>query len=167
MNYNIRHIRETEYKVLEDFLYEAIFIPKGVEAPPRSIINQPELQVYVKNFGEQEGDICFVAEIEEKIVGAVWVRIMDDYGHVEDGVPSFAISLYKEYRGLGIGTDMMKHMLQELRESGYHKTSLAVQKANYAVKMYQKLGFEIIDENEEEFIMVLILQNHYQCSDAD
>lgn len=73
MNYNIRHIRETEYKVLEDFLYEAIFIPKGVEAPPRSIINQPELQVYVKNFGVQEGDICFVAEIEEKIVGAVWV----------------------------------------------------------------------------------------------
>lgn len=160
MNYNIRHIREMEYKVLEDFLYEAIFIPKGVEAPPRSIINWPELQVYVKNFGEQESDICFVAEIEEKIVGAVWVRIMDDYGHVEDGVPSFAISLYKEYRGMGIGTDMMKRMLQELKKSGYQKTSLAVQKANYAVKMYQRLGFKIIDENEEEFIMVCELNTN-------
>lgn len=42
------------------------------------------------------------------IVGAVWVRMMDDYGYVEDGVPSFAISLYKEYRGFGIGTAMMK-----------------------------------------------------------
>lgn len=33
---------------------------------------------------------------------------MDDYGHVEEGVPSFAMSLYKDYRGPGIGTAMMK-----------------------------------------------------------
>lgn len=32
-------------------------------------------------------------------IGAVWTRIMDDYGHVDDDTPSFAISLYKEYRG--------------------------------------------------------------------
>lgn len=79
---------------------------------------------------------------------------MDDYGHVEDGVPSFAISLYNEYRGKGIGTAMMKQMLAELKLRGYKKASLAVQKANYAVKMYQKVGFEIVSENEEEYIMV-------------
>lgn len=157
MNMNIREINSNEYKVLDDFLYEAIFIPEGIDAPPREIINAPELQVYVQNFGMQEGDICFVAELEEKIVGAVWVRIMDDYGHVEDGVPSFAISLYKEYRGLGIGTAMMKQMLGELKLRGYQKTSLAVQKENYAVKMYKNVGFEIVDENEEEYIMVCLL----------
>ncbi len=157
MNMNIREINSNEYKVLDDFLYEAIFIPEGIDAPPREIINAPELQVYVQNFGMQEGDICFVAELEEKIVGAVWVRIMDDYGHVEDGVPSFAISLYKEYRGLGIGTAMMKQMLAELKLRGYQKTSLAVQKENYAVKMYKNVGFEIVDENEEEYIMVCLL----------
>ena len=157
MNIHIREIKSNEYKVLDDFLYEAIFIPKGVEAPPREIINTPELQVYVQDFGKQEGDICFVAEVEKKIVGAVWVRIMDDYGHVEDGVPSFAISLYEEYRGLGIGTMLMKRMLEELKEKGYQKTSLAVQKANYAVKMYKNVGFEIVDENEEEYIMVCVL----------
>lgn len=165
MSINIRKINCDEYKILDDFLYEAIFIPEGIEAPPRDIIKAPELQVYVKNFGNWEGDICFVAEAgveaEEKceklfhnIVGAVGVRIMDDYGHVEDGVPSFAISLYKEYRGRGIGTALMKQMLSELKKRGYHKASLAVQKANYAVKMYQNVGFKIIDENEEEFIMV-------------
>ncbi len=157
MNINIREIKSKEYKLLDDFLYEAIFIPEGVEAPPRAIINAPELQVYVKDFGTQEGDICFVAEAEEKIVGAVWVRIMDDYGHVEEGVPSFAISLYKEYRGLGIGTRMMEQMLAELKGRGYQKASLAVQKANYAVKMYRNVGFEIIDENQEEYIMVCVL----------
>ena len=154
MNYLVRPMTPQEYPLLDDFLYEAIFIPEGVEAPPREIINAPELQVYVKDFGVGECDICFVAEVEGKIVGAVWVRIMDDYGHIEDLVPSFAISLYKEYRGLGIGTSMMKRMLLELKKRGYSKTSLAVQRANYAVKMYKSVGFEIVDENEEEYIMI-------------
>lgn len=158
MNYKIRKIYENEYALLDDFLYEAIFIPEGVEAPPKSIINQPDLQVYVKDFGTEPDDICFVAEVDDNVVGAVWVRVMDDYGHVGDGVPSFAISLYKEYRGQGIGTQLMRKMLAELRERGYEKTSLAVQKANYAVRMYQNVGFEFVDENEEEYIMVCELK---------
>ena len=157
MNIIIRQIKSNEYSLLDNFLYEAIFIPEGVEAPLKESINAPELQVYVQDFGKQGGDNCFVAEVEEKIVGAVWVRIMDDYGHVEDGIPSFAISLYKEYRGLGIGTMLMKRMLEELKARGYQKTSLAVQKANYAVKMYKNVGFEIVDENEEGYIMVCVL----------
>lgn len=52
----------------------------------------------------------------------------------------------------------MKRMLEELKERGYQKTSLAVQKANYAVKMYKNVGFEIIDENEEEYIMMYVFR---------
>ena len=154
MNCEIRKIRENEYYVLDDFIYEAIFIPEGVEPPPKSIINQPDLQVYIRDFGKEKDDICFVAEAAGRIAGAVWVRDMPDYGHIADGVPSFAISLYKEYRSYGIGTKLMETMLDELRSRGYKKASLAVQKANYAVRMYKKVGFEIVDENEEEYIMV-------------
>jgi len=154
MNYNIRKIRKEEYSLLDDFLYEAIFIPEGVEPPPKSIINHPDLQVYVRNFGTEKDDICFVAETDGKVVGAVWVRIMDDYGHIDDETPSLAISLLSEYRNLGIGTDMMKKMLSELKEKGYRQTSLSVQKMNYAVKMYKKVGYEIVDESEEEYYMI-------------
>lgn len=154
MNYNIRKIKESEYSILNDFLYEAIFIPVGVEVPPRDIINQPELQVYVIDFGKQKGDYCLVAESDEKIIGAVWVRIMNDYGHIDDETPSFAISLYPEYRNKGIGTALMNSLIDLLKSENYKQASLAVQKANYAVKMYKKVGFEIVDENEEEYIMV-------------
>ena len=82
------------------------------------------------------------------------MRIMKDYGHLDDYTPSFAISLYKGYRGYGIGTAMMKEMLRLLRTKGYERASLAVQKANYAVKMYKNVGFRVVDENEEEYIMV-------------
>jgi len=84
----------------------------------------------------------------------VYKRIMNDYGHVDDNTPSLAISLYKEYRGQGIGTRMMNKMLALLKEKGYKHASLAVQKANSAVRMYEKVGFKTIDENEEEYIMV-------------
>ena len=147
-------MKPDEYPLLDEFLYQAIFIPKGVEPPPREIVRQPELQVYVQNFGQIYGDDCLAAECEGKVVGAVWVRIMHDYGHIDDETPSFAISLLPHYRGQGIGTALMRAMLERLAQKGVKQVSLAVQKENYAVSMYLKCGFEVVDENEQEFIMV-------------
>ena len=45
MDYKIRELKQNEISVLNTFLYEAIFISDGVEAPPYELINQPELQV--------------------------------------------------------------------------------------------------------------------------
>lgn len=154
MEYTIRKMTVPEYPLLSDFLYEAIFIPEGIKPPPRDIIASPELQIYVERFGALKDDFALVAEIEGKIVGAVWVRIMNDYGHIDDETPSLAISLYKEYRGQGIGTNMMKEMLSLLKTHGYKRVSLSVQKANYAAEMYRKIGFEIIKENGDEWIML-------------
>ena len=158
MDYTIREIKETEYPVLKDFLYEAIFVPEGMEPPPKSIVDAPELQVYIEDFGKQAHDKALIAETDNQIIGAVWVRMMNDYGHIDDKTPSFAISLYKKYRGYGIGTEMMKKMLALLKARGYKRASLAVQKANYAVKMYRGIGFEVFDENEDEYIMVNYLE---------
>ena len=154
MNYLIRELKQDENKVLDTFLYEAIFIPEGVSAPPKDIINQPDLQVYVKDFGKNKGDLCLVAQVSDKIVGAVWVRIMNDYGHIDNETPSFAISLLKEYRNYGIGTELMTQMLTKIKLDGSKPASLSVQKMNYAVRMYRNVGFEIVDENDEEYIMI-------------
>ena len=157
MDVAIREMQKQEYPLLDNFLYEAIFIPEGIEPPPKTIITSPELQVYVERFEESKDDWGLVAEVDGKIVGAVWVRIMNDYGHIDDETPSLAISLYKEYRGFGIGTAMMKEILALLKSHGYSRVSLSVQKDNYAAKMYLKIGFEIVKENEEEYIMVYYL----------
>jgi ribosomal protein S18 acetylase RimI-like enzyme len=150
----LREIRESEYSLLKDFLYEAIFIPEGVEPPAQEITEQPELKLYYEEFGTGRADRCIVAEGDGRVIGAVWTRIMNDYGHVDDDTPSFAISLYKEYRGKGIGTELMKRMLELLGKDGFKRASLAVQKANYAVRMYEKVGFRTVDETNEEYIMV-------------
>lgn len=158
MNYLIRNLFPYEYGILADFLYEAIYIPRGVDAPPRSIIEQPELQLYISDWGREQ-DHCLVAEADGRIIGAVWVRIMNDYGHIDDETPSLAISLYQEYRGMGIGSALMKEMLIFLCKAGYQKVSLSVQKANYACRLYQKLGFQVVEERDEEWIMQKYLQD--------
>lgn len=157
MNYILRSIKKEEYSLLNDFLYKAIYIPEGKEPPPKSIINSPKLQVYVRDFGKLKHDRALVADINGNIVGTVWVRIMHDYGHIDNETPSLAMAVDKNYRGLGIGTALLKEMLVNLKLRGYSKVSLSVQKANYAVRMYQKAGFKIFDESEEEYIMVALL----------
>ena len=99
-NYKIREMNKSEYPLLEKFLYEVIFIPEGADLPPQNIIELPELQVYIKNFGTDISDKAIVAEVKDRIVGAVWVRIMNDYGHVDDKTPSFAISLLRRQKDM-------------------------------------------------------------------
>ena len=146
MRYTIREMSPAEYPLLEDFLYEAIYLPEGT-APP-------SLRVYIREFGSRPGDVCLTAEAGGQAVGAVWARIMDDYGHVDDETPSLAISLYPACRGRGIGTDLLERMLARLRQDGYKQVSLSVQKAIRAASLYRRMGFEIFRGTEEEWIML-------------
>lgn len=157
----IRELRENEIPLLEEFIYHAIFQTEGSTPLPRSIIDDPTVAVYIEDFGRKD-DHCLVADCGGKVIGAVWTRILNGqvrgFGNVDDETPEFAISLLPEYRGKGIGTLLMKAMLDLLKHKGYEKTSLAVQKDNYAVSLYQRVGFEIVDSNDEEYIMVAQLR---------
>ena len=155
MNYIIREMKECEYPLLNEFLYEALFVPEGAEMPAKSVLDAPELQVYIEGFGTKKDDCCIVAQADNKtLIGAAWVRIMNDYGHIDDETPSLAISLYKHHRGLGIGTAMLNQLFSLLKMNGYKKTSLSVQKENYAAELYKKLGYEIVAEHEQDYLMV-------------
>ena len=154
MNTIIRKIRPEEHDLLREFLYQAIYLPVGVDPPPRSVIDLPELQIYIADFGTQPGDHCLVAEVGEKVVGAAWCRIMEDYGHIDNDTPSLAISLLPEYRGQGTGTQLLNGLLLLLRENGYHRASLSVQKENPALHLYQRVGFQIAAERGTEYLML-------------
>lgn len=153
----IRKLKEDEYPLLKEFTYQAIFLRDENIIVPRTVLDDPKLRVFYENFGKPE-DECLVVEIDNKIVGAVWTRIISGevkgFGNIDEYTPEFGISLFKEYRNKGLGTKLMKSMLELLKNKGYKRTSLAVQKDNYAVKMYQNVGFYIIKELEEEYLMV-------------
>ena len=154
MNTIIRKIRLEEHVLLREFLYHDIYLPQGVEPPSQSVIDLPELHVYIADFGTQPGDHCMVAEAEGKVVGAAWCRIMEDYGHIDNDTPSLAISLLPEYRGQGTGTQLLNGLLLLLRENGYRQVSLSVQKENPALRLYQRMGFRIVAEKGTEYLMI-------------
>lgn len=154
----IRPIEERDYPLMEDFLYDAIFIPQGVEPPERDIVKRLELQVYVKDFGHRAGDAGLVAMEEGRVVAVAWGRIADDYGHIDSLTPSLAISVKREYRGMGIGKALLSSLSDHYRREGYAFLSLSVQKENRAVRLYLREGFEIFQDKGGEWIMVKNLQ---------
>ena len=72
-------------------MYDAIYLPEGAAAPPEEIVNQPELAVYITDFGQPD-DLCMVAESCGHILGAAWTRILagkvKGYGNVDAGIRS-------------------------------------------------------------------------------
>jgi ribosomal protein S18 acetylase RimI-like enzyme len=158
----IREIQKEDYPILEEFLYNAVFVPPGAEPFPRKIIFEPEIFVYIKDFGEKN-DCGIVAEQNGQIIGAAWTRIIPAYGHIDDETPELAISVLPTFRGRGIGSKIMQSLFDLLRELGYRRTSLSVQKENPAVRFYERLGYEITGErldraNHEDFLMIKYLE---------
>ena len=155
----IRVMQESDYECLPEFLYQAIYITEGEELPPRDIINEPEIFVYIKDFGTQPGDLGVVAEQNGQIIGAAWTRIITAYGHIDRDTPELAISMLPEFRGYGTGTRLMKKLFEVLRQNGYKQTSLSVQKDNPAVRFYQRLGYKTSGERldhagHEDYLMI-------------
>ena len=155
----IRPIKPSDYVCLPEFLYQSIFIPEGVESPPRSIINDPQIFAYIKDFGNQAGDLGVVAEQNGQVIGTAWTRIIPAYGHINENTPELAISILPEFRGYGIGTKLMKKLFEILKDNGYKQTSLSVQKDNPATKFYLNLGYKVTKEKldhvgNRDFIMV-------------
>jgi ribosomal protein S18 acetylase RimI-like enzyme len=153
----IREIEKHEIPLLEEFLYQAIFIPEGTERPGRDIVKLPGLQVYIRDFGKVT-DHCLLAEKKNLIIGAVWTRLFSEnekgFGFVDPYTPEIAISVLLPYRKHGVGTLLMKAMLDRLAHKGYRQVSLSVDVLNYACSMYQKSGFRIVETSGESVTMI-------------
>ena len=155
----VRIMQASDYEWLPEFLYQALYIPEGEECPPREIINDPNIFIYIKDFGTQPGDLGMVAEQNGQIIGAAWTRIIPAYGHIDKNTPELAISVLPEFRSNGIGSKLMRKLFWLLRKNGYKQTSLSVQKGNPAVRFYQRLGYTISGERldhagHEDFLMI-------------
>lgn len=60
-------MKVSEYPQLKDFLYQAIYQPDKTNLAPKSIINNSELQVYIKGFGTQKTITAFVLKLITKL----------------------------------------------------------------------------------------------------
>lgn len=152
----IREIRPTEYAFLREMLFEAIYVPEGKEKPSDAKIG-PLIEKYVAHFG-RPGDHALVLEEGAELVGAVWARQFNadeqGYGFVDDATPELGIAIVEKFRGQGYGTRMLTAICDKLRHTGVANVSLSVDQQSPAVRLYQRCGFEIIDEVGKGFTML-------------
>lgn len=156
LDIHIRRLTPADEPFLWDMLYLAIHIPEGSLPLPREIIHSPELARYVDGWG-RPGDEGFAALDGEKAVGAVWVRLLTGenkgYGYVNDQTPELSIAMLPEFRGQGIGRELMSRML-EFALPVYEGVCLSVSRDNPAKRLYESCGFEVINSDPSTLVMV-------------
>jgi len=159
--YIIRPLTQADAPFLREMLYQALYIPPGTPPLDRDVIDQPELAKYVQDWG-REDDIGFIAidANGQEPVGAAWLRLFrgdqGGYGYVDDQTPELSMALLPAYRGQGIGTDLLTHLLQ-FASPRYPAISLSVAPENPAKRLYQRFGFEVMGKCGSSLTMRKIL----------
>ncbi len=60
-------------------------------------------------------------------------------------------------RGRGLGRRLVESFCEEAARRGFHSVTLAVAKENPAIRLYQRLGFEVTNELAKQFRMRKLL----------
>jgi len=111
----------------------------------------------VRGWG-RPGDTAVIALEGGFPVGAAWYRVFGPeepgYGFVDERTPELAIAVVPSKRGHGVGDEMLKELLGKAREAGYERLSLSVEPGNPARKLYERHGFEVVDEGADAWTMV-------------
>lgn len=157
--YKIRWAAKADEPFLFEMLFQSLFIEKGQEPYSREVLKKPNIARYVKNWG-RDGDLGFIAETAEtgEKVGAVWCRLSNGedrgFGYLDDETPEMGIALLPEFRGKGVGTALMKRLL-EVASQNYPAICLSVSPNNPAIRLYERFGFETVDVRNNYPVMRL------------
>lgn len=155
----IRKINKQEVSFLGEMLYQAIFIPEGVDPLPRNVIKDPSLAKYIENWGKDMFDVAVVAEDDPQLVGAIWGRSLKagdaGFGYIDDETPELSMAVMAEYRNQGLGTQLLQSIITEYQVLGITQLSLSVDKANPASRLYKRIGFIAVKETNTSWTMKL------------
>jgi ribosomal protein S18 acetylase RimI-like enzyme len=122
------------------------------EARPRvstaDVLDRAELAHYVEGW-PRAGEFGFVATHgSTACAGAAWCRYLpaDDagYGFVDELTPEVTVAVARSRRGEGIGTALLLALIDEADARAIPALSLSVEKANPAVRLYGRVGFDVV-----------------------
>lgn len=117
---------------------------------------EPPVRRYVERWG-RPGDTALIAIQDFQPVGAAWFRLFKPdnpgYGFVDERTPELSIAVVPSKRGTGLGTELLEALLARARTDGYEAISLSVEKGSPAVALYERHGFERVNEEDGAYTM--------------
>lgn len=95
----------------------------------------------IERFLKRNPDTCFIAEKDNKTVGAILAGNDGRRGYI------YHIAVLPEYRSMGIGKALAEEVLTALKELGINKSALVVFDKNESGNVFwEKLGFTARDD---------------------
>lgn len=105
---------------------------------------RPEVARYVEGWG-RAGDAGVIALEGSRLIGAAWSRLFTaarpGYGFVDERTPELTVGVIASERGRGVGSALVRALLQHARLAGFERVSLSVEPDNPAVRLYERVGF--------------------------
>ena len=161
MTYTFKPLEDTTTAFFHELFHSSLYKPPGEPTIPFEVIRKPELRRYYQYWGK-DGDLGFVIMKDGEELGGIWSRRFTEeepgYGFISPDVPELGIAIKKEYRGDGIGSLLINHFLDALRERGDKQVSLSVNGDNHAAQWYERMGFRTVAFDGKNLKMVLDLQ---------
>ena len=120
------------------------------------VMAAPDIRSFLKESEEDRKEITVLGEHYKNRAEAEW----NGYLTYADRYPAHVhIDLLESETGSGNGTRLMKAMLEKLKSQNVKGVMLGVAKANErAVKFYQKMGFQVLEQDEGGYAMGIRLQ---------
>ncbi len=148
LDYHVRPIAPNDHAFLREMLYQAIYVLPGAPQPDRALLNTPAFTKYVDDWGQADDSGFLAVTVPDQYpIGAAWLRRLTQlnpgYGYVDDQTPELTIAVDPQYRGHGIGTQLLTQLLTAASQR-YAALSLSVDPINPALSLYQRLGFRVV-----------------------
>jgi len=125
---------------------------------------------YRFEINDNPGSFLWVAEIElpsRRIVGFIVVWLILDEAHIA------TIAVHPDFRGRGIGAQLLAHALQAAIQQGEKQATLEVRASNLvAQQLYRRFHFEVVGsrpryyrDNQEDALIMTVgeLNEHYRA----
>ncbi len=160
----IRLLKQDDEPFLWQMLYYAAHLQEDGETSSDAAKDNPGLQKYVQGWGrETDMGVLALHPHNQRPLGAAWIRLLIGEKKmsrlIPDSTPELAIAVLPDFLGQGIGTQLLKHLL-EAASKVYPAVMLSVRKSNPARYLYERMGFEIVDTalnrvGSESFVMLI------------
>jgi GNAT superfamily N-acetyltransferase len=145
MEFAMREAVPADEALLWEMLYLALYVPPGRDPLPRSVLTQPAIARYVRDWGTRVGDRGLIAQSDGVPVGAAWLRLFPasdpGYGFVNESIPELSVAISAPFRGKGIGSRLLERLLQDVPA-----VSLSCDPGNPAWRLYLRLGFQPLSD---------------------
>lgn len=142
-------------------LYAALAWNPERELPPLEFtLEHPEVARYHRDWG-RAGDLGVIAADGDELVGVAYCRLFtdEDHGHgfVDERTPEVAVAVRDDRRGQGLGGELLTRLADAARAGGFEQLSLSVDPDNRARRLYERLGYRTLTDEDDGVRMLLTL----------